>query len=312
MANLLSQNIGTNYKSILNLDATTINTPLDATLRAVTDGMGTSSPLQLSTRKAALLMPNLLETTGTLTGFDLTRSITNAAGNSNYRQFNNIYTINNSGAQTGNITGIFLNATETALNGMTHNLIDLQVGGTSRFLVSRTGVLSIGNNLEMSGSQIIIAAQNRIVSNSSGVMMLVNNGFSDFSRLQFGGTTTSFPAIKRNGAAIDFRLADDSAFAAINTGSISCTSNLGVTTSMSLGGQALFGLNDLGSLTASAVLEARSTTKGFLPPRMTGAQADTLAAASPAQGLMIFVTSTSAIFTAIGWWGYNGTSWVQL
>jgi hypothetical protein len=48
MANLLSQNIGTNYKSILNLDATTINTPLDATLRAVTDGMGTSSPLQIT------------------------------------------------------------------------------------------------------------------------------------------------------------------------------------------------------------------------------------------------------------------------
>lgn len=54
MADLLSQNIGTNYKSILNLDATTINTPLDATLRAVTDGMGTSSPLQLSSTKVAI------------------------------------------------------------------------------------------------------------------------------------------------------------------------------------------------------------------------------------------------------------------
>jgi len=47
MANLLGQNIGTNYKGILNLD--TINTPLDATLRAVTDGEGNASPLQLST-----------------------------------------------------------------------------------------------------------------------------------------------------------------------------------------------------------------------------------------------------------------------
>jgi hypothetical protein len=48
MANLLGQNIGTNYKGILNLDST-INTPLDATLRAVTDGEGDASPLQLST-----------------------------------------------------------------------------------------------------------------------------------------------------------------------------------------------------------------------------------------------------------------------
>ena len=47
MANLLGENIGTNYKGILNLD--TINTPLDATLRAVTDGEGNASPLQLST-----------------------------------------------------------------------------------------------------------------------------------------------------------------------------------------------------------------------------------------------------------------------
>jgi len=49
MANLLGQNIGSNYRGILNLDATTINTPLDTTLRAVTDGMGNTSPLQLST-----------------------------------------------------------------------------------------------------------------------------------------------------------------------------------------------------------------------------------------------------------------------
>jgi len=48
MANLLGADIGTNYKGILSLDST-INTPLDATLRAVTDGEGDASPLQLST-----------------------------------------------------------------------------------------------------------------------------------------------------------------------------------------------------------------------------------------------------------------------
>jgi len=48
MANLLGADIGTNYKGILSLDST-INTPLDATLRAVTDGEGDASPLLLST-----------------------------------------------------------------------------------------------------------------------------------------------------------------------------------------------------------------------------------------------------------------------
>lgn len=68
MANLNGQNIGTNYKGFLNLDST-INTPLDETLRAVTDGMGTSSPLQLSaaTYTSASNNTSLLKIIGTAT-----------------------------------------------------------------------------------------------------------------------------------------------------------------------------------------------------------------------------------------------------
>lgn len=47
MANLNGQNIGTNYKGILNLN--TLNGNLSATLQAVTDGDGNASLLQLST-----------------------------------------------------------------------------------------------------------------------------------------------------------------------------------------------------------------------------------------------------------------------
>lgn len=140
MANLLGSNIGTNYKSILNLDATTINTPLDATLRAVTDGMGTSSPLQLSTDQVGVI-----------------RTIALSVGATSPRLFNEVYTINNVGAQTGTLTGIFLNATETALNGMTHNLIDLQVGGVSKFIVKNSGNVCIGNGaFSADDSQILI------------------------------------------------------------------------------------------------------------------------------------------------------------
>jgi hypothetical protein len=59
MSNLYNQNIGINYKGILNLD-TTINTPLDATLRAVTDGMGTSTTILAST--AGILYTTLTST----------------------------------------------------------------------------------------------------------------------------------------------------------------------------------------------------------------------------------------------------------
>jgi hypothetical protein len=50
MANLSGQNIGTNYKGILNLN--TLNGNLTTTLQAVTDGDGNASPLRLSITKA--------------------------------------------------------------------------------------------------------------------------------------------------------------------------------------------------------------------------------------------------------------------
>lgn len=50
MANLLGQNIGTNYKGILNLN--TLNGNLTTTLEAITDGDGNASTLLLSTTLA--------------------------------------------------------------------------------------------------------------------------------------------------------------------------------------------------------------------------------------------------------------------
>jgi hypothetical protein len=62
----------------------------------------------------------------------------------------------------------------------------------------------------------------------------------------------------------------------------------------------------IGAVTAdaSAILDLNSTSEGFLPPRMTTLQM--LAIGSPAEGLMIFDTTTKQ------WMGYQGTSWVIL
>jgi hypothetical protein len=62
---------------------------------------------------------------------------------------------------------------------------------------------------------------------------------------------------------------------------------------------------------ATALITMNSTTKGFLPPRMTGAQAEAIG--TPAAGLMVYSTDGSgATITSLGWWGYNGTTWVKL
>lgn len=64
------------------------------------------------------------------------------------------------------------------------------------------------------------------------------------------------------------------------------------------------------SVNASAKVEISSTTRGFLPPRMTAAQAGAIG--SPAEGLLVYVTDTDATFTSKGWWGYDGAAWQKL
>jgi hypothetical protein len=64
------------------------------------------------------------------------------------------------------------------------------------------------------------------------------------------------------------------------------------------------------TLNYSALINMESTTQGFLPPRMTGAQAELIS--SPAEGLMVYATSgTGVTITSKGWWGFDGATWVK-
>lgn len=63
------------------------------------------------------------------------------------------------------------------------------------------------------------------------------------------------------------------------------------------------------SPSASAALDITSTTKGLLFPRMTAAQGSAI---TKVDGLMIYVTSTDATFTAVGFWGVVANVWTQL
>lgn len=78
---------------------------------------------------------------------------------------------------------------------------------------SSTGHLNIGGDFSLAGGSQISWQASTIISASSGdgTLRLTNNAATDFGRLQFGGTTSSFPAIKRSSATLAVRLADDSA-----------------------------------------------------------------------------------------------------
>jgi len=93
--------------------------------------------------------------------------------------------------------------------------IDFVTGGVVRMSIGATGGVTVSGDLIGSNSVRIGsgAGQVSLFVGGSGILRLVDTSFADFGRLQLGGTTSAFPAIKRNGTGIDIRLADDSAFA---------------------------------------------------------------------------------------------------
>jgi hypothetical protein len=115
-------------------------------------------------------------------------------------------------------TAILLNVTDVASNANS-NLIDLRVGGGSRFNVTKSGNLGIAGNFTGVNYSASTTAGYNIVSRlaisatANGVMQITNGSFNDFVRMNLGGATSSFPSIKKSGTSIDIVLADDSGFA---------------------------------------------------------------------------------------------------
>jgi uncharacterized protein (TIGR02145 family) len=85
----------------------------------------------------------------------------------------------------------------------------------------------------------------------------------------------------------------------------SSLTSVGTLTNTTVNGKLVVGA--LTAASSSAILEASSTTQGFLPPRMTSIQRDNIT--SPAQGLLIYCTNcdTNGSIQV-----YNGTSWSSL
>jgi hypothetical protein len=210
--------------------------------------------------------------------------------------------------------------------------IEFKLADDSAFCSIIAQNVESNNNLQLGGlGTFRFGGTLKMQTPSSGVLLIGNDALNDFNRLQLGGTTNAFPAIKRNSAAIDFRLADDSAFCGINTLFVNVAStgrydfgagNIRLEASSSY--NAIFSNYDgvavqaswttiagvAGSENrmfvgatgdASAKLAVTSTTKGFLPPRMTTTQRGNIV--SPATALQLYNTTTNNIDT------FDGTNW---
>lgn len=103
--------------------------------------------------------------------------------------------------------------TEKAGTGVGRNL-DIITDGTSHITLNATtrasafnGSISIPN-----GNAFAWLSRGFIAASSDGVLRIADNAGTSFDRLQLGRTDNTAPAIKRNNAEIQIRLADDSDF----------------------------------------------------------------------------------------------------
>jgi len=97
----------------------------------------------------------------------------------------------------------------------TDNTYDIGASGANRPKnVFVAGLGSFGSHVSIANaSSFYWSTRSALLSPSDGVVGIYNNALTSFDRIQYGGTTTSFPATKRRNATLETRLADDSAIA---------------------------------------------------------------------------------------------------
>ncbi len=84
------------------------------------------------------------------------------------------------------------------------NSFDIGASGATRprnVFVSTN--ITAGGSIQTQNTGVFnFSSSTRLFAPSDGVLRLTNNGETDFTRLQFGGTTNSFGAVGRDGAGI--------------------------------------------------------------------------------------------------------------
>ena len=154
--------------------------------------------------------------------------------------------------------------------------------GTSTALGARVGI---------KGSGSTSATTSLLVQDSAGTerFRIYDNGTISFG----GGTLSSIGTAFATTTAVTNINTNNNAFTALTTNGT--TGNVNILQSLGVGAA---------SPNASARLQVDSTTKGFLPPRMTTAEKNAIA--TPAAGLVVYDSTTNKLCC------YNGSTWNDL
>jgi len=198
--------------------------------------------------------------------------------------------------------------------GTNHNF---SVGGTVTAVIDSNttfgnGTTSLGARLGIKGSGSTSATTSLLVQNSSGTNWLqvkddgdITNGANGSTDLkfEFSPVANKFFRLTRQGTTVDF-YAGNGGNALIETSGGQPFSLIAASSYLTLSNGGVSIGATLNTTNASAILDVTSTTKGFLPPRMTTTQKNAIS--SPAAGLVVYDTDTNKLCC------YNGTSWNDL
>lgn len=331
MATLTGQTILSTYQSLLKIDT---NSSLSSTLTAITDGLGNASPLSMSTAissftgsvgigstspgafleikapwNAAYKWLRLVNTNSNApfdiipgqVGFDTfgycfqLNGVTQLVGGSQYTSIGSGLAGNELNSRLG-IKGNGSTSTTTVLNIQNSSATELLRVWDDGNVGIGVGGTNAGYKLDVNGSiraqnSLTVAAGGTVINATSGVIKLQKNG-SDF--------------IYINNDSYSLRLLGDQTTIATSLGVSIGSSAYGLVSNYSgyrgvniRGG---WNLNLSDTPVASAILQADSTAKGFLPPRMTNSQRASIS--SPAIGLIVYCTDAVEglyIYKSNGW-----------
>lgn len=131
-------------------------------------------------------------------------------------------TINGGATTTGNsyIKGTLTVDGVTTINNTTTVFGNVMSSGTL-----------FGTGLQITGGGLMYFAGGTVINgNTNGNLLLTNNAQTDFSQLQLGGTSASFPSLKRDGTGVRIRLADNSGDASTTMLALTTTSTTATST----------------------------------------------------------------------------------
>jgi hypothetical protein len=298
MASLTNQTILSTYQSLLK---TSSNGNLTTSLLQISDGLGNNSPLYLSTNLTAV-NSNLLVGTTTDGGYKLDVNGTARVQTSLQISGASDGTITFPTTVSGQVMKVYSQYGSNALvvwsNG--YNL-NLNGGGgmTSNFVTTITG---------SNGSPALTVQQGNVAwtpvlkvnaIGSTGTQFNTNGNVLIGTTTDAGYKLDVIGTIRANQFWQDATNANKFAGIINQGGATQSVSGINATR---INAQTDLSVGFAGGADASAVIQANSTTKGFLPPRMTNGQRSAIS--SPAVGLIVYCTDATEglyIYKSTGW-----------